>query len=273
MQNIIDRFISYISDIRGYSPATVDGYLRDLLKVQSFLSNQRGVDGWMSVTRDDIDAYISYQVSRGMKPATTNRHLSAISSLYGYLRRCGYQVKNPCQYESRRKEPKKVPTTIPLEQLKTAYRESQGIVKAMLAVLITTGCRIGELLEIQGRDIDPISGRTVLRGKGDKERVVFMTKDAVDAIQNAGINNGGKLFKCDQRNARWMIYKALVPYCNAPQLSPHAIRHTFATELATKGVATTTLAAILGHSHIETTQKYVDQTRVDVKSACSIITL
>lgn len=270
---MIERFISYITDIKGYSPATADGYMRDLLKVQDFMCNRRKVDGWLSVTRDDVDAYICYQVNRGMKPATTNRHLSAISSLFGYLRRCGYQVNNPCQYESRRKVPMKVPTTIPLEQLKTAYHESRGPVKAMLAILMTTGCRIGELLDIRGTDIDPISGRLVFRGKGDKERVVFMSKDAVGAIQEAGLYNRGKLFNCTQRDARWMIYKALVPYCNAQQLSPHAIRHTFATELATKGIPATTLAAILGHSHIETTQRYIDQTRADIKSACSMISL
>ena len=77
----------------------------------------------------------------------------------------------------------------------------------------------------------------------------------------------GRIFNYEQREARYMIFKALRPYSRAKQLSPHAIRHTYATHLATEGVNVTTIASILGHNQIGTTQKYIDMSQSRTREA------
>ena len=106
-------------------------------------------------------------------------------------------------------------------------------------------------------------------GKGKKERIVYTLPECLEQMRLAYEQHPmrGRIFHQEQREARYMIFTALRPYSRAKQLSPHAIRHSFATNLANNGVNVTTIASILGHNRIETTQKYIDMSQADTRQA------
>lgn len=267
---MIQQYINYLSNIKGYSPNTCLAYEKDLKDFARWASVNVCGARWSTLTRDDIDHYVYYMVDLGLKPATTNRRISAISSIYNYFRRQGYEVVNPCKYESRRKNPKTIPNTIPTNELHTAYSRAEGVTKVMLGLLMTTGLRIQELLDLRMEDINFDTQAIRVRGKGSKERVVYSRPEQLDTLRMLKANGqkSGLIFKVDQRTARHMIWESLKDVSSAAQLSPHAIRHTFATELANNGINVTTIAGILGHNKIQTTQQYIDMSQADTRTAC-----
>lgn len=266
---MIKEFHNYLRNIKGYSPMTVTGYCRDCEQFAKWARQRNEGARWSTVTREDIDAYISERAAQGDAAATTNRALSSISALYRYMNREGMCVDNPCRYESRRKQAQTVPNTIPAADLEKAYAAAHGATRFMLGLLITTGMRIGELLAMRWEDIDFEQQRIKVHGKGAKERVVATTKWALEDVATMvpAEKRWGRMFHFTQRTARTMIYDALRAHTNAKQQSPHAIRHTVATHLAQRGVNTVTIAKILGHNSTETTQKYIDAAAVDVTAA------
>lgn len=261
---MIQNYLSYLSNLKGMSPNTVVAYQKDLSNFASWAKHNIKDCRWSMITRDDIDRYVNAMVEKGLSAATTNRRLSAISGLYNYFHRQGMLVDNPCKYESRRKIGSRCPNTISISDLRVAYQKSRGAVKTMLGILITTGIRIGELLSITWEDIDFLSSRISILGKGSKGRVVYTTEEVLSSLRNYKDAHtvGGTIFRYTQRECRYMIYLALRPYCCARQLSPHAIRHTFATNIASAGGNVTQLAQILGHTNISTTQYYIDMSNI-----------
>lgn len=269
---MVTEYINYLEQTKGYSHNTAIAYERDLKQFLRYIRQWEGIR-WSTITRAHIDQYISEMVMKGKAPATTNRALAAISGIYDYMKREGFEVENPCRYESRRKIADRTPNTIPVSDLKKAYEHAFGAVKVMLGILCTTGIRIQELLDMEFEDINFEDSTLKIRGKGKKERVVKTSPQYLETLRNVERLNHlqGKIFNMTQRDARYMIFQALRPYTNARQLSPHAIRHTFATELAKKGTATATIAMTLGHSHIETSQQYIDLGQMQLANTSNAI--
>lgn len=273
---MIEKYISYLKEIRGYSENTAKAYEKDLRHFAKWMLANIAGARWSTITRAEIDAYIMSQSAAGLAPATTNRRLSAIAGIYNYMKREGHDIENPCKYESRRKQERTIPNTIRPEQLKTAYEHAAGISKVMLGLLITTGMRIGEMLAMTWEDIDWKERSIRIHGKGNKQRIVYTTAEALEILKcyQTYYSQSGIIFQQDQRTARHMLWESLRRYCTAAQLSPHAIRHTFATNIALQGANVTTLAAMMGHSQIQTTQKYIDMTQTeqrDIVDHCNIL--
>lgn len=267
---MIAQYVNYLITIKGYSMNTAIAYSKDLKDFAHWA--QRTITGarWSTITRTDIDHYIADMVASELAPSTTNRRLSAISGIYRWFKREGLEVKNPCQFESRRKQGERVPNTIPKAELKLAYENAVGVVKIMLGLLGTTGIRIQELLDLRWHDIDYTDNSLRVIGKGNKQRKVYTTPDMLKELHTISAYNEPSdiIFKMTQRDARRAIWEALKPYSQAPQLSPHAIRHTFATNMAANGVNCTTLAKMLGHNDLNTTQKYIDQGQLQAQQSC-----
>lgn len=266
---MIQQYINYLRDIRGYSENTAISYEKDLKDFALWAKVSIPGARWSTMTREDIDHYITDLVAAGLKPATTNRRLAAISGLYNFFKRNGHDIENPCKYESRRKRAQTIPNTIPCHDLAKAYEKAYGVTKAMLGILISTGIRIQELLDINWEDINFEDCKIKIHGKGNKERIVHLQPEQLQLLKDVknNYNVHGTIFKFDQREARRLIFTALENYTDAKQKSPHAIRHTFATKLATNGVNASTLATILGHKDIRTTQQYIDLTQSTTRDA------
>lgn len=265
---MLTRFENYLRNIKGYSERTCSEYLKDLKAFARWAKANKQDARWSTLTRSDIDDYISMRAKEGIKPTTTNRELAAISALYRYFIREGLLKTNPARYQSRRKVGFHLPNTIPSEDLQAAYNNSVGVVHVWIGLLSTTGIRISELLGLNWEDIDFKTCALEIKGKGNKERLVYTTPEYLDLMRQAYERNPteGRIFRYSEREARYMLWEALKPYSRAKQLSPHAIRHSFATSLAKQGVNVATIATILGHKSIETTQKYIDMAQMDCKA-------
>lgn len=267
---MIQEFENYLLSIKGYSELTARAYVKDVKAFIKWAKHQDTNVRWSTITRETIDKYVTELVSQGLKPATTNRKLSSIAAIFNYMKREGYEVENPCKYESRRKRPQTIPNTIPQAELKQAYEHAQGVTKLIMGLIMTTGMRIQEILDMTWEDVDFTQNSIKVNGKGLKQRLVYTTSEVLAPLRNVRDHMPvtGAMFKLEQREVRQRIYDALKPFSSARQLSPHAIRHTFATHAATCGANVSTLGQILGHKHLETTQKYIDMTMAPVRSTC-----
>lgn len=273
---MLSEFTNYLLNIKGYSQRTTTEYAKDINYFSTWAKQHLDNPRWSTLTRKEIDMYISDLAKQGLAPSTTNRRISAISALYRWLKREGKIDNNPCRYMARRKDVKHIPSTIPAEDLQEAYNHAYGMMKVIIGLLATTGMRISELQTLRLDCIDFKSCLIEIRGKGKKERIVHTLPEVIEPMRSASERLGGWMMpfaNYSQRELRYQLYKALAPYSRAKQLSPHAIRHTFATNLATNGVNVTTIAQILGHSRIDTTQKYIDlsQARTEVAKQYSLI--
>lgn len=257
---MIQQFINYIINNRGYSQDTARAYEYDLRTFAAWARKNLDSARWSTITKQDIEKHIESETRSGKSASTTNRRLASIAALYRYMQGQGLTIQNPCQYESRRKIERTIPNTININQLRTCYEKTAGVVHVMLGLLIYSGIRISELRKIEWHDIDTENNTIRVKGKGAKQRIIAVPAKCLQEIAYAKrhCNENGIMFDYSDRSIRWMIHDALKEHCQAPQLSPHAIRHTFATNLAANGVNVTTIASVLGHEHIETTQKYIN---------------
>ena len=265
---MLTRFENYLRNIKGYSERTCSEYLKDLKAFAHWAKAHKDDARWSTLTRSDIDEYITMRANEGIKPSTTNRELAAISALYRFFIREGLLKTNPARFQSRRKVGFHLPNTIPSEDLQAAYKNSFGVVHVWIGLLSTTGIRISELLGLNWEDIDFKTCALEIKGKGNKERLVYTTPEYLELMRQAYERHPaeGRIFRYSERDARYMLWEALKPYSRAKQLSPHAIRHSFATSLAKQGVNVATIATILGHKSIETTQKYIDMAQMDCRA-------
>lgn len=264
---MITEFISYIKNVKGYSDNTARAYNNDLRSFVKVVKIINPSSRWSTLTLQDIDEVVKYNVQRGLKPSTTNRQISAVKALYDYMKREGMIDYNPARYESRRKQADTIPNTIPMHDLEEAYAEATGTTRLMLGLLVYTGIRIQELLDIRKHDVNTKTGEIIIRGKGMKERKVITAPDNSQELEEYMKNLRPDSFifgSTSQREARYELHAILKRHSQAKQLSPHAIRHTFATEVAKQGSNVTTLAKMMGHNSIKTTQHYIDLTQNNI---------
>lgn len=264
---MITEFISYIKNVKGYSDNTARAYNNDLRSFVKVVKTINPSSRWSTLTLQDIDEVVKYNVQRGLKPSTTNRQISAVKALYDYMKREGMIDYNPARYESRRKQADTIPNTIPMQDIEASYAEATGTTRIMLGILMYTGIRIQELLDIRKHDVNTKTGEIIIRGKGMKERKVITAPDNSQELEEYMKNLRPDSFifgSTSQREARYELHAILKRHSQAKQLSPHAIRHTFATEVAKQGSNVTTLAKMMGHNSIKTTQHYIDLTQNNI---------
>lgn len=265
---MIDKFIQYIRCIRGYSVNTCRAYEYDLRQFATYLTKHKDGARWSTIDRQTIDEYIIYLREHGAAPATTNRVIASISGIYCYFMREGMLTENPCKFESRAKLEEQIPNTIPMRDLVRAYENARGCTQTMIGLLATTGVRIQELLDMKWEDINFEDNTIRIHGKGHKERIVCSTEKVLRPLREVSreVKASGKMFYICQRRARFLIYEAIRPYTRARQVSPHAIRHSYATDLAKQGANVATIGKALGHKRLDTTQKYIDMAQVESAS-------
>ena len=263
---MIEEFKTYISNVRGYSHHTATAYGKDLVDFAHFMREQREEARWSTVRLEDVEAFAVRMRREGKSPATINRHLSSLRQFYNWLKRQGLLPENPLRYAEMQKLPKRIVNTIPVDDLKQAISSARGTVKVMLTLLCATGIRVQEMLEITKADIEADEQRIKIHGKGNRERYVYLKEKDMKTVTEWAAQSDFKLFgEIEQRAARKAIYVELTRKSSARQLSPHAIRHTFATVMAKNGANVSSIASVLGHQSIRTTQKYIDMAQLDTR--------
>lgn len=254
---MIQEFINYLEKNKGYSPSTCSEYQKDLERFVAWLKAHR-IERWSQVEKSTMDLYVSDMAEDGLKPATIKRRVSTIRSMFQYAWVQGLQTNNPAKYVSTPKLGEALPKTIAEDDLRmTILDGSINInVRGFIAFIAETGCRISEALSVTKADFDLESRSLRIWGKGKKERVVYFGDISAAYVRYARTIGNIPLWTWSQRQARFLVYQALRKHSHAKQLSPHAIRHSFATGLLNNGAPITTVQALLGHKSVETTQRY-----------------
>jgi integrase/recombinase XerC len=270
----LDHFIDFLKGEKGVSPHTVRAYSKDLIEFLSFIDKKP-----KSIDNLDIRSYLAFLHHKKLKKTSISRKLATIRSFFKFLHREGYVNKNPAKLVSSPKVPKDLPRFLTIDEIFSLLDKPSGDTfkatrdKAILELLYSSGLRVSELTSIDISDLDFKESLIRAKGKGKKERIIPIGSKAMDAIQNylperislrkksmaLFLNNRGS--RLTQRSVRRILlhYSRMINLKG--DLSPHTLRHTFATHLLHEGADLRSIQELLGHSSLSTTQKY---THVDI---------
>ena len=275
---LIEDYKVYLTLDRGYSYNTVKAYLNDITNFDIFIKKDL-----IKITSSDIRNYLKY--INNLSTRTISHNLSSLKSFYNYLERIELIEINPTTELDRPKLEQKIPTYLSLEEISKLLdipieNEYNARDKAILELLYSSGIRISELtnLELSNIDIDECLIR--IMGKGSKERVIPLGDYAIDALNNY-INNFRHLLNKQNSNyvflnnrggqlSRQFIFKTIKRECIkkgiSKNVSPHTLRHTFATHLLKNGADLRIIQELLGHENLSTTQIYTHLSNDKLKS-------
>ncbi len=283
MDETVSDFIAYLRSERGLSTNTIDAYRRDVNAFGDFLK-KKGSEDFPSTTQEEIVAYLSQLKNQDYASASISRMLIAIKVFFRFLKREGFVEKDI----SRTLETPKIWQLIP-EVLSTQEIERLLAVpdpktflgardRAVLEVLYASGLRVSELCGLAIHDVDDTYVRVL--GKGNKERLVPIGKKAIDAIDHYLLHfrdqfSGDKLFvTCHGRPIHrvsvWKRVKECAKIAGITKpISPHTLRHSFATHLLDQGADLRVIQEMLGHANISTTDRYTHVSQRKLKEAFS----
>lgn len=285
MKDLILKFIDEIKYEKNYSNLTVNGYLKDLDLFLEYL-NENNIKSYKNIEYDDIRLYITYLHSLNYTNKTISRHISALRSFFKYLKVNKYIDNNPCILISNPKLDKKLPKYLNFEEtekLLNAY-ETESILgirnSLILEIIYSTGIRVSELVNIKLNDISLSNNQIKIIGKGNKERIVYFGSKCLNLIKlyldkAYNILNINKLDylilsktgkKINDREIRKIIdYASLISGINI-KISPHVLRHTFATHMLMDGSDLRSVQELLGHENLSTTQIYTHLTNEKIRN-------
>jgi len=291
VQEVFDRYISYLEAERNASPYTVRNYTSDLLGSKNikgffdFLSD-KGIKSLAQTDRYLLRDYLAYLGNRGLVKGSISRRLSAIHSFYRYLVREEILQENPIKATSSPKLDKRLPSFLTTEEvvqllevpdLKSPRGQRD---RAFLELLYASGLRVSELAGLNLEQIDLESREIRVKGKGSKERMVLMGEPAVEAI-SVYIKKGRKELRSKKRNNALFLNKQggrltersvqyILQSCARragidKRVHPHMLRHTFATHMLDGGADLRVVQELLGHSSLSSTQIYTHVSKNQAK--------
>ena len=290
MRQAVDSFIDYMNVERNASPNTLAAYRNDLYQFADYLAEERGLGAgdWRSVDGETVRAYLLCLHEHGYSDATRARKIASARSLFGFLLEEGYISQDPAEYVASSRLGRSLPDTLSVEEIErllaaAASGDSPEEMRdrTMLELLYATGMRVSELVALDVESVDLEQGSVRCFGKGSKERVVPIHAQAIRHLrsyleearpQMVGNASDGSLF-LNQRGGRlsrqglWLILKRYVGLANITRkLTPHTLRHSFATHLLQGGAPLRHVQELLGHASITTTQVYTHLTSEHVRS-------
>lgn len=285
MGNLIGEFIDYLSTERGLAMNTLESYGRDLRQYSMFLQKDGNVP-FERASRNQVVGYLLTLQKQGKATATVARRLAALKAFYQYLLRQRYIERDPTSNVDSPKLQKKLPKVLTIGEVERllgqpANDSPQSLRdKAMLELLYATGIRVSELISLNLSDVSLEMSYIRCTGKGSKERIVPVGTVAVRALReylskgrSRLVSNGAEqaLFvnHHGSRLTRQGFWKIVKRYAVEAQISkditPHTLRHSFATHLLENGADLRSVQEMLGHADISTTQVYTHVTRARLK--------
>jgi len=262
-------FLDYLGSYRGYSIHTVKAYARDLRELRGFLARRhRSVKRPDQVQREMV---VQFAISlKGQTPLTVRRKIAAVASFYRFLQDTGAAATNPARGLPLPKVAKALPTALGEEQARALLEAAHTPWhRAMLALLLFAGLRRSEVTAITLHDLDLAEAQLLVRGKGAKQRLVPLTPMVIEAIRMylscRPATQSDHLFvsrvggrPLHGRVAGRMLDRVLERAdLNHAGITPHRLRHTFATHLIRSGVDIRTVQELLGHADLQTTARYL----------------
>jgi tyrosine recombinase XerC len=282
MTDLIDRFLDYRRLLRGSSPHTLAAYSGDLIQLAGYLED-RGILDERAVTTRDIRAYLSDLVERGLARSTVARKLSAIRSLFRWAARQGLLTEDPARSLRAPRKGSRLPKWLRDEEIQALLSlpdESPAGLRdrAILELLYASGLRAGEAVSLRCADVDLEAQEVLVReGKGGRDRVALLGGPAAAALKcymesgrpqlmAAAARRTDALFlnrwggPLSDRGVRRIFDKYAARACERLKITPHVLRHTFATHLLNHGADLRSVQELLGHASIATTQVYTHVT-------------
>jgi integrase/recombinase XerD len=273
----LQSFLDYIAFERGLSPRTTDAYKRDVERLVAYLT-ARGIPTIAKAETSDVREYVYQLKDRGLQASSIRRNLSAIRTYYAFLIAEGHVTADPMDRVDLPRTWRKLPNVLGKEdivRLLEAPDQADRFYwrdRAMLEFTYASGVRVGELISLKVRNVDLAEGLAVVEGKGSKERIVPVGRSAIQALvvylrelrptMIKGRDAEGVVFL----NARgtpmtrmgvWKILRKHVRRAGIrKRVTPHTLRHSFATHLLEGGADLAAVQEMLGHADIATTQVY-----------------
>jgi len=285
MRQWIARFMDYLSVERGLSMNTLESYQRDLhafcIYVQSL-----GKTEVAEMKQADVVSYLGHLHRAGRANATVSRNLASLRSFFQFLVREQVMFLNPTIHVETPKIEKRLPKVLTIDEIERLLQEPDGVSsagtrdRAMLELLYATGIRVSELVSIEVGDVNLSSGFLKCMGKGSKERIIpvgEIAQKALDVYLRVGrqtfvrpcTTNALFLNHHGAQMSRQGFWKILKKYAQSASImkdiTPHTLRHSFATHLLERGADLRAVQEMLGHADISTTQIYTHVTRGRLK--------
>lgn len=285
MNTEINNFLSYIEDQKNYSKDTIKSYNEDLKFLKEYFDKE--IINFLDIKYSDIRNYYNYLDSKKYSKNTIARMISSSRSFYKYLAFNNKIKTNPFSLACLPKKDKLLPKFLyynELEEmfdvcdLKDPYGQRN---RAIIELLYATGIRVSELINIKVKDIDFRNNQIKVLGKGNKERIVFFGSYAIKYLDIYLSDGRKKLLKenpCDYlfinnkkeqlkvRGIEQIINTVVSKTSIKTKITPHTIRHTFATHLLNEGCDILTVQELLGHESLRATQVYTHITNDSLKN-------
>jgi integrase/recombinase XerD len=275
LDELLEQFYHHLSAERGLAALTLESYAHDLQDFREYLFALNRTS-WEEVTLEDLQGYLASLEARGLSARSRARRLSALRQFFRFLLREEKLAANPVELLDSPRLPLKLPKVLGEQEVAALLAATDPATPlgqrdgALLEVLYATGLRVSELVGLTLKQVDLRRGVVRVKGKGDKERVVPLVPPAVEKLklyisqgrpqliqdresQYLFLNRWGKPLT---RQGFWKILKHYALKAGVRDLSPHTLRHSFATHLLSRGANLRVLQLLLGHSDLATTQIY-----------------
>ena len=272
----IDAYLTYLRDVRRMADNTLESYARDLGSLGTFaIAKDKPVD---ALDRADLDAFVRDRRSSGLSPRSVARTVACVRGFYKFLAVERKQDHSPADDLSPPRAWPSLPKSLSLDDVDRLLAQPDTTTprglrdKTLIEVLYATGLRVSELVALKAGDINLEDGYLTCIGKGDKERMVPIGHEAAEWVRR--YIRDGRPHMVRRRAAPWLFvnardgkalsrvgfWKVLKQYgrrANLPRsLSPHVVRHSFATHLLERGADLRAIQMMLGHADLSTTQIY-----------------
>lgn len=280
----ISEFINYLSVEKGLSSNTLEAYSHDLDTYHAFLQ-QTGISKWELVKRDNITQYMLSEKKRGLEASSIARRLVSIKVFHRFLLKERYIREDITSVIESPRLWKRLPHFLTIQEmdglLKTAQNNPKTPLRdrAFLELLYATGMRVSEIVNLKINDINFQGGFICCTGKGSKQRIVPVGKQALEfckqyleKVRNKIKIPGDSFFsgRSGKSFSRVFAWQLIKKYSKAAgitkEVTPHTFRHSFATHLLERGADLRVVQELLGHSDISTTQIYTHVSRDHLKS-------
>ena len=275
-------FLVYLTTVKGFSANTSEAYRSDMTQLTEWLAapseDLAPVESWADVSRDHLLGFVSNLKSREYATTTIARKIAAVKSFFSFMTTHDLLESDPSEGLSSPKVGRALPSPLGVDEVESLLNQPRGKstpeamrASAMLELLYATGMRVSELVSLSVADVNLDEGYVRCRGKGYKERIIPVYPEAIRALR-AYIDEARPRLRrrrdepalfLNRRGNRltrqgfWLLLKSLAAEAGITHsITPHTLRHSFATHLLRGGAALRHVQELLGHSSISTTQIY-----------------